>query len=258
MSNGKKVLASTGFSEAYIWTFDAATGNVLSKQAMKSQWDTYLAPTADAGAAYTESGQFSGMSKIDLASGAIAWSNTSLPLVQTWTPAVASGRAWTRLDATLFEIDSATGQVLSTIADPYGMTNEWEARGAVVLDRASAAYSAQIPSSLGHMTKFNRSSKRVDWSVRGGIQEQSGTVGQHAVLRKQHRTSGTLNGRRRAIVDVEAAVSARDYVVLRVWHSQLHDANPSAALAGGWQPCLCVHRCRYPCRGPDNTPVGVE
>jgi hypothetical protein len=99
-ANGRIYLTSTGHADTFYWAFEQATGKLLSKQTMYSQWGTYLAPTIYGTDVYTESGYYGGISKFDGLTHALVW-NAYMPQVDNWTPAVDANYAYVFIDGKL-------------------------------------------------------------------------------------------------------------------------------------------------------------
>lgn len=161
-ANGKVYLATSGHEDTFFWVFDQATGQLLSKKSMYSQWERYLAPTVFGDTVYTNSGYYGGMSKFSTVSHDLLWASTSLPQYDGWTPAVDGTHAYTFIGSTLYAVKSEDGKTAFTIPDP---DSQWSGyTGNVpVLSGKQAAFVVNG----GRLVAFDLAAKSRLWSVNG-------------------------------------------------------------------------------------------
>ncbi|HAV36559.1 MAG TPA: hypothetical protein DCX52_09425 [Massilia sp.] len=124
-ANGKVFVTSTGHEDSFLWVFDQATGQLISKTALSSQWDRYMAPTVVGDMVYTNSGAYGGMVKFNAATNLVEWRNTTLPQYDGWTPAVDGGYAYAYMNSQVYAVDTASGGIAFTIANPSGQWMGW-------------------------------------------------------------------------------------------------------------------------------------
>jgi len=172
-ANGKVYLTSTGHGDSYIWVFDQATGGLLAKQAMWSQWSSYMAPTLYNGSVYSNYGYYGGMAKYDATSGSQQWT-VSLAQYDGWTPAVDSQYAYTYVGGVFSAVNSATGKIEYSVTDPRFEWRGWSASSSVVLGNGML-YSTEG----GRLTALNLATRAISWYVQG-----NGATGQPALSAK--------------------------------------------------------------------------
>ena len=172
-ANGKVYLTSTGHGDSYLWIFDQATGALLAKQAMSSQWSNYMAPTIYNGSVYSNYGYYGGMAEYDAASGSQQWT-VSLAQYDGWTPAVDSQYAYTYVGGVFSAVNSATGKIEYSVTDPGFSWRGWSAGSSVVLGNGML-YSTEG----GRLTALNLATRAITWYVQG-----NGATGQPALSAK--------------------------------------------------------------------------
>lgn len=160
--SGKVFVTSTGHSDTFFWVFDQATGALLNKIAMNSQWETYLAPTVYGNEVFTESGYYGGMSKYSIGEQKISW-GIGLPQYDTWTPAVDANFAYTYLSGSLHAVSKADGKVAYTIKNPDFSWAGYGGSTPVLSERNMAFVSGN------GLQAFDLSKQTRAWSVTGNI-----------------------------------------------------------------------------------------
>jgi outer membrane protein assembly factor BamB len=169
-ANGKVYVTSTGHQDTFFWVFDQATGALVSKVAMNSQWEKYLAPTVFGDAVYTNSGYYGGLSKFNAQSNALAWF-TPLPQYDGWTPAVDGTYAYAYLAGELHAVKVTDGSVAFKIRNPdyswHGYT------GAAVVLGNKMGYVVDG----GRLVGFDLANGTVAWSSNSSAMGQPALAG---------------------------------------------------------------------------------
>lgn len=166
VSGGKVFVTSTGHQDTFMWAFEAATGGLLAKNPMSSQWEEYLAPTIFRGAVYTESGGYGGLAKFDVATVTQRWF-AELPQYDTWTPAVDLQYVYTLTGAEFVATDISNGNRAFTIEDTGFDWHGYSMAGAPVLDGAGHAFASSMG---GRLVSFSLTDKTMGWSVSDQVQ----------------------------------------------------------------------------------------
>jgi hypothetical protein len=168
VSGGKVFVATTGHTNTFMWSFDAATGAQLSKTAFYSQWERYYAPTIEGGVAYTNCGHYGGMCAFNLADGTQKWFS-SLSQFDQWTPAVDENYAYAYLDGVLKALDKSTGQVAVVLTSPHSAFYSPGVNGAPVLGANGSVIvvSGTNDFQSNHLLSFNPAMRRLNWSLPG-------------------------------------------------------------------------------------------
>lgn len=159
-ANGKVYVATSGHADTFFWVFDQATGKLLSKTSMDSQWERYLAPTVYGDAVYTNSGYYGGLTKFNTATFEKAWF-ANLPQYDGWTPAVDGTHAYAYLAGSLHAVATDSGNVDFTIADP---DNEWSGYGG---NSVALAGNMGYLVNGGRLLAFDLAGRRIAWKANG-------------------------------------------------------------------------------------------
>lgn len=200
LSAGKLFVTTTGQDRASFRIYDASNGQLLSRQALSAQWDTYLAPAVLANAAFTNSGAYGGMSRMDVNSGAITWT-AKLPQADHWSPAVTADRVLAYVGGYYFELDARTGVETMKLAVDVGQSHTGESMGsAVVLESPSTVYISRVgqpPDNRGHVTRINRQTGTLAWTAPTAAQSNPVLVGDVLYVRTitGMEARATLDGR---------------------------------------------------------------
>lgn len=171
VANGVVYMAGGQQSSTYMFALDAATGSIVFKTPMASQWESYLAPVAYDGAVYTNAGMYGGMYAIK-STGELMF---TAPVTQgaIWSPAVDASAAYVFVNGTLSIYDRKTGTLRSKIQDtgasPYGA---YGYAGAPVLASAGTVIAADYSSTnysapTNNLLKINAEKGYVDWRQAG-------------------------------------------------------------------------------------------
>lgn len=161
-ANGKVYLATSGHQDTFFWVFDQATGQLLSKKSMSSQWERYLSPTVYGDTVYTNSGYYGGMSKFSTVTHDLLWATTALPQYDGWTPAVDGTHAYTFIGGSLYAVKVDDGKTAFTVQD---IDDSWSGYTGTV-PVLSGKQSAFIVNG-GRLVAFDLSAKTRMWSANG-------------------------------------------------------------------------------------------
>ncbi|MFL6675904.1 MAG: PQQ-binding-like beta-propeller repeat protein [Massilia sp.] len=160
--NGKVYVTSTGHQDTFFWVFDQATGALLSKKSMASQWETYLAPTIYGDTVYTDSGYYGGMSKFSTSTYELLWGNFTLPQYDGWTPAVDGTYAYAYLGGSVYAVRVDDGTTAYTINDPE---NQWSGYTGPVIVLSGKQKGFVVNG--GRLVAFDLDSRTRAWSANG-------------------------------------------------------------------------------------------
>jgi hypothetical protein len=164
---GTKVyVTSTGHADTFMWAFDAATGALLAKRPMSSQWEQYLAPTVYKGAVYTESGAYGGLTKFDTATVTEQWWS-GLDQYDMWTPAVDDRYAYTLAGSIFVATNVGDGSRAFQIEDTGFDWHGYTMAGAPVLDGGDHAFASSMG---GRLVAFSLTDRTMAWSLAEQIQ----------------------------------------------------------------------------------------
>lgn len=170
-ANGKVFVTSTGHQDTFMWVFDQATGQLISKTTLYSQWERYLAPTVVGDMVYTNSGYYGGMVKFNSATNLVEWSNTALPQYDGWTPAVDGNYAYAYMNSQVYAVDTATGSIAFTIANPNGQWMGWSTGALALADKMGFIVHG------GRLVGFDLQARSLAWETNGS------TIGQPVVAK---------------------------------------------------------------------------
>ena len=174
VSNGVVYIAAGQQSSTYMFAFDAATGALIFKAPMSSQWENYLAPTIGPDGVYTNAGTYGGIYGFSVAGNQLFF--TGLAQQSAWTPAVDSTTVYAYTGDSLTLIDPVSGRITATIIDPTFTNYIYVIGGAVVLGASHSAFAAAYDNSFvigagNYLLHFNTASLTIDWNVRGDYPE---------------------------------------------------------------------------------------
>lgn len=163
-ANGKVYVTSTGHQDTFFWVFDQATGTLLGKTPMRSQWETYLAPTVVGDSIYTNSGSYGGLSKFR-GNDTLEWFS-QLPQYDGWTPAVDATYAYAYLAGSLHALWTSDGRTAFTIANPGYSWHGYTGAAPVLGNQMAYVVDA------GRVVGFDLVQRTVGWSVDNGARGQ--------------------------------------------------------------------------------------
>ncbi|MGO4381725.1 outer membrane protein assembly factor BamB family protein [Pseudoduganella sp. RAF53_2] len=161
IGNGKVYVTSAGHQDTYFWEFDQATGSLVSKTALSSQWEKYKAPTVVGQNVYTNSGYYGGMVKFDSVNHSVAWSNYTLPQYDNWTPAVDDNYAYAYMNGALYAVNVKDGATAFKIVD---VGNQWSGYDGNVM--ALAGTRGFVVNS-NRLIAFDLTLRTMAWAVNG-------------------------------------------------------------------------------------------
>lgn len=168
-ANGKVYVTSTGHQDTFFWVFDQATGALLAKTSMSSQWETYMAPTVFGDSVYTNSGSYGGLSRFS-AGGALTWF-TGLPQYDGWTPGVDETMAYAYANGALHALRTADGMPAYTIANPF---YQWHGyTGAPIVLGNGLGFTVDS----GRLIAFDLATRTVAWSQAISASDQLALAG---------------------------------------------------------------------------------
>ena len=161
VSAGRVFVTSTDrLDPSYTWSFDAATGQLVSQALITSQGEEYFGPTVFGGAAFSEGGYYGGLARFDGLTGALQWS-IGLEQSHQWTPALDADAVYTYLGGRLRATNPADGSLKYEIVDP-GSVGMGSTLGSPVLDGQGRAFAVDSQSRL---VAFSLSDRSVLWSI---------------------------------------------------------------------------------------------
>ncbi len=172
VANGVVNIAAGQQSSTYMFGFDAATGALLYKSQMSSQWENYLAPTQGPDGVYTDAGTYGGIYGFSKNGQQLFF--TGLAQQSAWTPAVDSTMIYAYTGNALTLLDPISGQITGSIADPTFTNYIYVIGGSVVLGAAHSAFAAAYDNtflnsgSIGnYLLHFDIAAQAIDWKVKG-------------------------------------------------------------------------------------------
>jgi hypothetical protein len=172
VSNDVVYIAAGQQSSTYMFAFNAATGALVFRSPMSSQWENYLAPTIGPNGVYTNAGTYGGIFGFSTTGQQLFF--TGLAQQSGWTPAVDSTTVYAYTGDALTLIDPISGKITGTIADPTFMNYIYVIGGSIVLGESHSAFAAAYDNSFlngggigNYLLHFNTSSLTIDWNVKG-------------------------------------------------------------------------------------------
>lgn len=170
-ANDTVYMAAGQQESTYLFAFDEATGNLVFKSPMTSQWEHYLAPTIGADGIYTNAGTYGGLYGFDFAGNRLFFDG--LAQQSEWTPAVDDDHVYS-YTGQLTVADPITGKVAATINDPTFTNYVYSIDGSAVLGASGSVFAAPYENSylngggIGNdLTAFNVPAKGISWQIAG-------------------------------------------------------------------------------------------
>jgi hypothetical protein len=170
-ANGTVYMAAGQQSSTYLFAFDEASGAIVFKSPMSSQWEHYFAPTIGPHGVYTNAGTYGGLYGFDFSGNPLfvdAFAQTS-----QWTPAVDSNYVYS-YTGQLKVADPVTGAVQATINDPTFQNFEYIINGSAVLGAPGSVFAANYQNayinggSQGNtLLDFNVNTQAITWQLNG-------------------------------------------------------------------------------------------
>lgn len=155
--NGHVYVTSSGDSDTFMWVYDQATGALLNKLAMSSQWfNTFSAPTVLGTDVYSI-GRL-GVSKFSDQAGKFNW-DAIFNVSQGWTPATDGRFVYTyRIpDNHLLAFNAADGSLAFSIGTPFPFSTSFTTAPVVLTDNQLGIVVA------GSLMAFDLSSRTRAW-----------------------------------------------------------------------------------------------
>ncbi len=198
--DGRICLQSGSHSTSQICALHAGNGTTLWSTPFSAQFNTYMAPAADASGIYVNGGYYGGLYGFNPSTGAQLFFNGNLDQYDEWTPTLHEDGAYTFVTGKLRRHDKASGSIL------WSLNFGWNWSG-YDMNRTTAASngriylvndSVTIPAGDQELICVQTSSNAVAWKVQNRF---SGTP---AVA---HQTVYVISGSNRNSVTAYDAVS---------------------------------------------------
>jgi outer membrane protein assembly factor BamB len=172
VANNVVYMAAGNQESTYFLGLDAASGDVLFKSPMTSQWEHYLAPTIGTHGIYTDAGMYGGLYAFDTSGNQMFFNHEAQDAV--WTPAVDSAGVYSYTGGQMRVADPVNGTVLHSIADPSFRDLGYEISGSPVLGAPGCVFVANYTNALygpawttNVLLAFDVPQDRVRWQVTG-------------------------------------------------------------------------------------------
>lgn len=136
-ANGRVYVTSTGQADSYLWGYDQATGALLKKLVMSSQWPDYSAPTIFGTDVYSINGGQGGIAKYSDAEGKFSWS-VGLTVDQGWSPATDGGFVYNYADSILVALNVADGSRAYSVGSSSPYSTSFKPSPVVLTDTQQA------------------------------------------------------------------------------------------------------------------------
>ncbi|QTH63458.1 PQQ-binding-like beta-propeller repeat protein [Psychrosphaera ytuae] len=164
--NGRVYVVTGGHSDAFVWCFDAVSGDLLFKTSIQDQWSNFYAPTIYDGVIYTAGGYYGGVYAIDAETGEELWW-VEQNQYDLFTPAVTEDYVLSYTgehSPQLSIINRLSGAVEANIADPNFEWNGWSMQLAPVVSGNSV-----LAVHNNRLIHFDLASETIAWEVSGGF-----------------------------------------------------------------------------------------
>lgn len=183
VSNGRVYAATSGHEDSFLWAFDAAKGDYLSKAAFSGQWPHLMAPTPSGAQVYLGAGYYGGETyAFSTQTHTLDWTHSSGGAWDMFTPAADDATVYHYNGLALYAIDRATGKTSFSIADPFGKDPAYSYFGSPILGGrknalafAGGASSGRAASSVEAsdqrvISSFNLESRTYEWTTANAYQ----------------------------------------------------------------------------------------
>jgi outer membrane protein assembly factor BamB len=183
--DGRVYVTTTGHSDTFLWSFDAADGTFKFKSPFAAQWSSILAPTAYGGQVYVADGYFGGtVYAYDRMDGTSLWSGNNGGDDDMSTPAVDANNAYYHTGAALVIWNRMTGQLVANIPDPFATASGYSYHGAPMLGGrnnviafAGSAFSGRANANSEQydqrvLSSFNIGTKAWEWATQNAYLTQ--------------------------------------------------------------------------------------
>lgn len=163
VGNGRVYVTSTGHQDTFLWVYDQASGTLLQKLKMSSQWPTYSAPTVFGTDVYSISGYYGGVSKFSDQTGNFSWSVSST-IQEGWTPSTDGRFAYTYSmpDNRLLAFSAADGSLAFSVGTAPNFSTYFTAAPVVLTDNQLGIVVA------GSLMAFDLTSRTRAWVMSMG------------------------------------------------------------------------------------------
>ena len=158
-------------SSTFMYALNEATGALVFRSPMSSQWEHYLAPTIGPYGVYTNAGTYGGLYAFNFSGQQLFYAG--LAQQSEWTPAVDDDRVYS-YTGSLFVHDSQTGAVQANITDPTYRNYVYRINGSVVLGAPGSMFAAAYENAylsgggIGNtLLGFNVNNESIAWQVAG-------------------------------------------------------------------------------------------
>lgn len=168
LGDGKVFIATSGHSDTFMWSFNAASGTTTSKVPFGSQWERYYAPTVDNDAVYTNGGSYGGLLSFKTSDGTQNWF-AGLPQYDQWTPAVDASFAYGYMAGKLYAVSRSAGTTSFEIVDPDWSWAGYSVMGTPLLGGADTVITVngRYMNPSNRLISFNTATRSIRWSVPG-------------------------------------------------------------------------------------------
>ena len=155
-ANGRVFVTSNGAEGAYLWILDQADGRLANKIRRYAPYEYHRAPTVVGDMVYL--GDSQGMTKINAATGAVAWENRSMRWASAfWTPAVDDSHAYAVLNDQLYALNTGDGSIGFNLQDDGLAYNDTTSKVFVLAENMG------IAKSRGRLLGFDLQSRTRKW-----------------------------------------------------------------------------------------------
>ena len=172
VAGGIVYVAAGQQSSTYLFAFNAASGALVFKSAMSSQWENYLAPTIGASGIYTNAGTYGGLYGFTT-SGHGTVLRQQEEQTSLWTPAVDAGSSIPIRDYLQVNDPVTRRAVTHTIPDPTFENYTYVIGGSPVIGAPGSVFMANYENSLlnggsigNTLLNFQVASNSIAWKIR--------------------------------------------------------------------------------------------
>lgn len=171
IANGVVYVAAGQQSSTYLFALNTATGALVFKSQMSSQWENYLAPTIGPEGIYTNAGTYGGLYGFDTTGSLLFFAQEAQ--TSLWTPAVDASGIYS-YTGSLRVGDPVTGAVLHQIADPTFTNYTYIISGSPVIGSPGSIFAANYVNSLlngggigNTLLNFRVATGSIAWKIPG-------------------------------------------------------------------------------------------
>ncbi len=172
VANGVVYVAAGQQTSTYMFAFNAASGSLVFKSTMSSQWEHYLSPTIGPDGVYSNAGEYGGLYGFDTIGNQLFFA--AMPQTSQWTPAADATSVYTYTDSGLQVLDPVTGAILTTIPDPTFTNYTYVINGSAVLGAPGSVFAADYENSnlngggIGNtLLDFDLTHQSIAWQIAG-------------------------------------------------------------------------------------------